>query len=99
MTTIKPPEGATPEYMARVERITGRSLPILITEPGQYRTRGGKRVVITDHNRVTTSSWPCEGHIIHREKPLKTEWNTWKPNGQIQAISESALDIVGRWVP
>lgn len=95
---LEPPKGATPEYMAHVEHITGRSWPVVITGPGEYRTRNGKRVVVTDHNRKTTSDFPVEGSIILREKPLRTDWQTWKLNGQIQVIGTSDLDIVGRWV-
>lgn len=95
--SIEPPKDSTPEYMEWVEHHTGRSWPVIITEPGEYRTRNGKRVVVTDHDRETTSNFPVEGNIILREKPRKEDWNTWKPNGQIQALGESELDIVGRW--
>lgn len=85
--------------MAWVEHITGRTWPVVITGPGQYRTRSGKRVVIDQYDRPTTSSWPHAGHIIHREKPERTEWQTWQSNGQIGSVGESPLDIVGRWAP
>lgn len=96
MSTIQPPENATPEYMEWVEFQTGRSLPVIITAPGEYRTRNGKRVLISSHDRNTTSSFPCEGEIVHKEKPLKTEWQIWKANGRITSIGESSHDIVAR---
>jgi hypothetical protein len=99
MTTITPPAGATPEYMARVEDITGRSWPPVITGPGEYRLRNGKRAVIINHARSTVSAFVCEGHVIVREKPLRREWQTWKPNGQIASLGQSGRDIVGPWQP
>ena len=93
--TIDPPQGATPEYLAQVEYITGRSWPALVTQPGIYRTRSGKTAVVRNHDRETTSDYfPAHGEVILREKPRRIRWTTWKRNGQHAAIGESGFDLV-----
>lgn len=93
---IQPPADATPEYMEWVEHITGRNWPVVIDGPGQYLTRGGKRVVIQEHHRDTVSTFKASGSLIMREKPLRKQWQIWKPNGQFRAIGESEFDIVSK---
>lgn len=94
MSAIEPPKGATPEYMAWVEKHTGRSLPVVIDGPGLYRARNGKTARITDHDRKASSSFKCEGYLTLREKPKRQEWSIWKNNGQYAAIGEHPKDIV-----
>lgn len=95
-TWLTPPAGTDPAYLERVEHITGRSWPLLVDGPGEYRTRNGLRAVVSAHARNTPSAFICEGHVILREKPRRETWTTWKPNGQLQAIGEHPLDLVAK---
>lgn len=94
--SLTPPANSDAAYLARVEHITGRSWPLLIDGPGEYLTRSGLRATVSNHNRATTSSFVCEGHVILREKPRREDWTTWKPNGQVQAIGEHPWDLVSK---
>lgn len=68
----------------------------VIDGPGNYRARNGKRVVISNHDRKTTGSFPCEGHIILKEKPLRQEWTVWQRDGRWRIFGESPVDIVSK---
>lgn len=92
---ITPPAGTDSAYDAYVEHITGRSWPQVITSPGIYRTRNGKRVVIDTYNPDSGFPFHCKGVIVMKETPRKmTRWATWKSNGQMTAIGEHPFDIV-----
>lgn len=95
-TWLTPPAGTDEAYLQRVEHITGRSWPLVIDGPGDYRARNGRRVIVSAHARETSSSFACEGHVVLREKPFRKRWTTWKPNGQMLAIGEHPWDVVSK---
>lgn len=70
-----------------------------IIKPGDYITRAGHRVTISEVNLDSKYSFPVKGYIWHKVKgKLKpSEYQIWKRNGQNVAVGENPKDIVGVW--
>lgn len=73
-------------------------LPVVIDEPGKYRTRDGWCAHITffRDQHITFRA----GGSVYREfrgvyRPRG--YFTWHVSGRAQALKETAVDIVGRW--
>ena len=65
------------------------TLPTVIIEAGEYRTRSGERVIV---ERVSSrSDLGCEGWYLSCCTPER-----WHKSGRIMASRETANDIVAR---
>lgn len=62
--------------------------PTIITEPGQYRTRGGE--IVTVETVSVRPDFGCTGHYEHGTR------ERWHKSGRIFAGMESQHDIVER---
>lgn len=60
--------------------------PTIITEPGQYRTRGGE--IVTVQGVSKQHDFGCTGHYAHGTR------ERWHKSGRIFAVAESQNDIV-----
>lgn len=74
------------------------NLPEIITEPGTYRTRNGREVVIFDIR--DSSTFRAKGHLYIPNKvkgrKAKVEYTIWKTNGRFMAVGEHQNDIVSK---
>ncbi len=77
----------------------------IITGPGVYKTRNGKKVTIHEirqppgHEEGNTS-FPAKGSIWKNEKCIGTNpgFGIWQLNGKYRAIGDHPLDIVASTV-
>lgn len=76
-------------------------LPKVIKWPGEYRTRGGKRVTI--HTLATenpgTTSFAAKGSIwrMFRGKERPKDHGIWHTSGRFYPTKESPNDIIDAW--
>ena len=80
-------------------RTPSNQLPIVITSPGLYLTRGGKNVRIhdtEDHSEdLSVTRFNCKGNILN-DRPKKDVYSIWHQSGQWQAIDQHDNDILAR---
>lgn len=73
-------------------------LPIVISEPGNYLTRNGKTVEISEvkHFDDDIMRFSCKGVLLTPTKSgrVKRDWNIWHQSGRLFAVNESQLDII-----
>lgn len=62
--------------------------PVIITGPGQYKTRNGD--IVTIHKVSRAHDFGCGGHYSD------DTYDSWHKSGRIFATSESQNDIVSR---
>lgn len=95
---VTEPEGWTDEDRKRTRELTGEDLPVLITGPGWYVTRGGKRAKIERVKPPSAATCNCSGYLYIQERTTvkreRTEWNIWRDNGRWKFIGEHEHDIV-----
>jgi hypothetical protein len=75
-------------------------LPVVVTGPGRYRTRGGLRVEVFEGRG--TGTFPVRGCWFDagkekRSKSYPGEYSIWHPSGRYMPLAEHPLDIVGPW--
>lgn len=76
--------------------------PIVITEPGEYVTRSGKKVNIIrvdDHSDdLSVTRFNCKGDIYTPRpgRSDKREYGIWHQSGSFRAIGTHMNDIVGK---
>lgn len=95
-TEIEEPEGFTDADRAKVRLTTGADLPVLVTGPGWYVSRDGRRVKIERvRTGVSAPTFNCAGYLYAKEGTRKApEWNIWRANGRWGGLGEHAKDIV-----
>jgi hypothetical protein len=77
------------------------ALPVIITEPGDYVTRDGRRATIYSVNQTDpkTTSFSAKGAIwnqkwgVHRPKG----YDIWHVSGRKTPLKEMVTDIVAKW--
>lgn len=74
------------------------SNPVIIDEPGTYRTRHGLDVEIHDitpQGDRSTTSFNCKGHMLVPMKVRKKRvYNIWHESGAFRAVDEHPYDII-----
>lgn len=72
-------------------------MPVIVTEPGLYKTRSGLKVQV--HEIKGPSTFEVKGNWFKRDaKPSDPgTYAIWHVSGRYMAIGEHFLDIVGRW--
>lgn len=94
--SVKPGDEAA--YLAHVDHLTGRSLPVIIDAPGDYRTRNGLRVAIDAIYPPDTSTFNCKGHLLIPPRipggRVKRVFQIWQQNGRFMAVGETGNDVV-----
>lgn len=72
-------------------------LPVIITGPGEYVSRNGKRVTIREISGPST--FAAKGHVwrMFRGKERPRDNDIWHVSGRYQAVGERGKDIVGIW--
>jgi hypothetical protein len=70
-------------------------LPVIITGPGEYKTRNGKRVNIREISGSGT--FAAKGGIYRefRGRTVARGYDIWHVSGCYRAVGEHGLDIVG----
>ena len=95
---VTEPEGWTDEDRKRTREVTGADLPVLITDPGWYWTRNGKRVRIDKVKAKWVATFNCSGNLYLQERTAgnreRIQWNIWSDNGRWKALGEHSYDIV-----
>jgi hypothetical protein len=82
-------------------------LPVVITGPGEYRTRLNHRVVIEDvraHGPLYHTYFNCTGTrfrpVTAKYQRATQVWGIWHQSGRFTSSSaEHRHDIIGPWVP
>lgn len=64
-----------------------------ISSPGEYRTRGGLKVII--HRLLEEGSFPCAGIVDYQDCQRFTSWQ--KNGSYVSIVVSHQLDIVGQW--
>lgn len=77
-------------------------LPVIITSPGDYATRGGGRATV---HRVApqaagTTSFGAKGRLwrMYRGKVRPRAYTIWHISGRAFPHAESRDDIIGPWI-
>lgn len=69
-----------------------------ITHPGNYQTRNGRTVQISEVNVSSVFTFPVKGHVLIPSKTsnrVKRNWTIWKLNGKhMGEFQEHQWDIV-----
>lgn len=84
---------------AVIDNAAWTALPIIITGPGDYRTRDGRRVTI--HAVKEPGTFAAKGAIwkLFRGKETPRGYDIWHPNGRASLRTVGMKrDIVGRWI-
>jgi hypothetical protein len=70
-------------------------LPVVVTSPGDYLTRSGKRVQIREISG--NGSFNAKGAVYRefRGRTVARGFDIWHPSGCYRAVGEHGLDIVG----
>ena len=78
--------------------IGANELPEVITEPGDYVTRDGRRVTIREIK--PGSYFVAKGSIwsLYRGKVRPRGYHIWHKSGRSFPLAECAADIVGPWL-
>jgi hypothetical protein len=82
--------------------------PLIITEPGDYRTRDGRRVTIHEiklcsptppYQRHEVTAFEAKGSVwrVVRGVNQPRDYDIWHLSGHHVALGDDPLDIVGRW--
>lgn len=78
-------------------RMMLNSLPTIIDAPGEYLTRGGRKVLIhrvVENPDPLTTLFGAKGSILRpRREP---EYGIWHVSGRYLPLSESSKDIVAK---
>lgn len=78
-------------------------LPTVVTAPGDYVTRDGRRVTIRTVRQATigTTSFGAVGAVwSERRGVLRARgYEIWHTSGRHRVLGETGLDLVGPWVP
>lgn len=76
-------------------------LPTLITQPGDYRTRDGRRVTIREVGEVSLDStrFNATGSVwkMFRGKVRPRGYSGWHLSGRAFPLAEHPRDIVAAW--
>ena len=76
-------------------------LPIVITQPGDYRTRDGRRVTIREVGPVSLDTTPfnAKGSVwkTFRNKVVPRGHDIWHLSGRAFPLAEHPRDIVAKW--
>lgn len=81
------------------------ALPTVVTEPGEYATRDGRRVTIHEiRDTAFRAEFPdCTAFAakgtLHtlKGKRVVTDYNVWHVSGRNMPLEETSVDIVGPW--
>lgn len=69
-----------------------------ITNTGNYQTRNGRTVQISEVNVSSVFTYPVKGHVLVPNKTgsrIKRNWTIWKLNGRhIGDVVDNPWDIV-----
>lgn len=73
-----------------------QDLPVVVTGPGDYLTRNGKRVQIREISG--RGSFSAKGAVYRefRGRTVARGHDIWHPSGCYRAVGEHGLDIVQR---
>lgn len=71
--------------------------PVIVTGPGDYVTRSGRRVTIRAIQGPGTFSAKGAVWREFRGRVVPRGYDIWHPSGAHVAVGESGLDIVGPW--
>lgn len=84
-----------PDYITLANR-----LPVIVTEPGRYRTRSGMEVIVHEvgpNGPVNQTRYAVKGSLLlPRQKRTIREYNIWHVSGRYRAPGEHPRDIVER---
>ena len=74
-------------------------LPVIVTKPGDYVTRDGRRVTIHEVNQATEYTYRAKGAFwkMYRGKIRPRGFQVWHLSGRLDVVRETAGDIVGPW--
>lgn len=75
-------------------------LPVIITAPGEYMTRDGRKVTIhTVQDASSPYTFKAKVSIwrMFRGAMRPREYNIWHVSGRLDMVTEKPGDIVGRW--
>ena len=72
------------------------NLPVIIDEPGYYKNRSGKIVLVVDIDADIEDAHNCEGVYIesNRDGQQVSKWCYWSYQGRYLFTGEHPLDIV-----
>ncbi|WP_327210005.1 hypothetical protein [Rhizobium leguminosarum] len=72
-----------------------QDLPVVVTGPGDYLTRSGKRVQIREISGKGTFNAKGAVYREFRGRTVARGYDIWHPSGCYRAVGEHGLDIVG----
>lgn len=80
-------------------RVTSE-MPVIVTQPGDYVTRDGRRVTIHEVSPATEYTYRAKGAFwkMYRGKVRPRGFQVWHISGRLDVVRETAGDIVGPWV-
>lgn len=77
-------------------------LPTVITTPGDYRTRNGRRVTIHGIKPTTTlatTAFSADGSVwkTPTQMGINPQYSIWHVSGRHRTWEERGWDIIGKW--
>ena len=75
-------------------------LPVIVTQPGDYVTRDGRRVTIHEVTQAMEYTYRAKGAFwkMYRGKVRPRGFQAWHVSGRLDVVRETAGDIVGPWL-